>query len=119
VAQRIGVDFDNSSLAPVTLNDVEGVPHRFEIRSRLVGTGHVMDAIEIQEGQPRRYRFSVLGDFEADVEDDFRMPSLVIDGKQVPLGRGGMLMSYEGFTVDLRIRDTIDGVGGPLLDKDE
>jgi len=26
-----------------------------------------------------------------------------------------MLMSFEGFTVDLRIRDTIDVVGGPLL----
>ena len=65
-ARRIGVDFDNTPLAPVILNDVEGVPHRFEIRSRLVASGHVMDALEIQEGQPRGYRFSVLGDFEAD-----------------------------------------------------
>jgi hypothetical protein len=32
VARRMGVKFDNSSLAPVTLNDVEGTSHRFEIR---------------------------------------------------------------------------------------
>jgi hypothetical protein len=163
VARRMGVDFDNSSLAPVTLNDVEGVPHHFEIRSRLVGTGHVMDAIEVQEGQPRGYRFSVLGDFEAealtlfeqlyqrmraalavshvqhgdlgwqltkddtlsgrieaDLEDDLRMPILVIDGKEFRWEEvGRMLMSFEGFTVELRIRDTIDVVGGPLLDEDE
>jgi hypothetical protein len=30
-----------------------------------------------------------------------------------------MLMTYEGFTVDLRIRDTIEVVGGPLLDEDD
>jgi hypothetical protein len=132
-------------------------------RSRLVGTGHVMDAIEMQEGQPRGYLFSVLGDFEADaltlfaqlyermraglavrhvqhgdlgwqltkddalsgrieadLEDDLRMPILVIDGKEFRWDEvGRMLMSFEGFTVDLRIRDTIDVVGGPLLDEDE
>jgi hypothetical protein len=66
VARRMGVDFDNTALAPVVLNDGEGFPHRFEIRSRLVPTGRVMDALEIQEGQARGYRFSVLGDFEAD-----------------------------------------------------
>jgi hypothetical protein len=30
-----------------------------------------------------------------------------------------MLMTYEGFTVDLRIRDTIEVVGGPLQDEDD
>ena len=163
VALRMGVSFDNTALAPVTLNDVDGVPHHFEIRSRLVGTGHVMDALEVQKGQPRGYRFSVLGDFEADaltlfaqlyermraglaarhvqhgelgwqltkddalsgrieadLEDDLRMPILVIDGKEFRWEEvGRMLMSFEGFTVDLRIRDTIDVVGGPLLDEDE
>jgi hypothetical protein len=163
MARRMGVDFDNSSLAPVTLRDVEGAAHLFEIRSRLVATGHVMDAIEIQEGEPRGYRFSVLGDFdddaltlfaqlyermraglsvrhvehgdlgwqitkgdtvsgriEADLEDDLRMPILVIDGKELRWEEvGRMLMSYEGFTVDLRIRDTIDVVGCPLLGEDD
>jgi hypothetical protein len=163
VARRMGVEFDNSSLAPVTLNDTEGVPHHFEIRSRLVPTGHVMEAIEIRKGQPRGYRFSVLGDFdadaltlftqlyermraglavrhvrhgelgwqltkdeilsgriEADLEDDLGMPILVIDGKEFRWDEvGRMLMTFEGFTVDIRIRDTIDVVGGPLLDEGE
>jgi hypothetical protein len=122
-----------------------------------------MDAIEIQGGEPRGYRFSILGDFEAealtlfeqlyqrmraalavrhvehgdlgwqltkddtlsgrieaDLEDDLRMPILVIDGKEFRWEEvGRMLMSFEGFTVELRIRDTIDVVGGPLLDEDE
>ena len=48
------------------------------------------------------------------------MPILVIDGKEFCWQEvGRMLMSFEGFTVDLRIRDTIDVVGGPLLDEDE
>ena len=57
---------------------------------------------------------------EADVEDDLHMPILVIDGKEFRWEEvGRMLMSFEGFTVELRIRDTIDVVGGPLLDEDE
>jgi hypothetical protein len=73
VARRMGVTFDNTKLAPVTLTDVVGVPHHFEIRSQLVPTGHVMDAIEIQDGEPRGYLFSVLGDFDRGV-DPFRAP---------------------------------------------
>jgi hypothetical protein len=60
------------------------------------------------------------GRIEANLEDDLRMPILVIDGKEFCWEEvGRMLMSFEGFTVDLRIRDTIDVVGGPLLDDDE
>jgi hypothetical protein len=163
VARRMGVDFDNASLAPVILNDASELPHHFEIRSQLVGTGHLMEAIEVLEGEARGYRFSVLGDFEAealalfsqlyermrqalavrhvqhtdlgwqltkdetltgrieaDLEDDLRMPILVIDGREFRWEEvGRMLMSFEGFTVELRVRDSIDVVGGPLLDEEE
>ncbi len=63
---------------------------------------------------------TVSGRIEADLEDDLRMPILVIDGKEFRWEEvGQMLRSYEGFIVDLRIRDSIDVVGGPLLDEDE
>ena len=37
---KMGVDFDNSPLQPVTVPDVDGVAHTFEFRSMLVATGH-------------------------------------------------------------------------------
>jgi hypothetical protein len=36
LADRIGVDFDNTPIAPIVVADVDGVRHRFEIRSMLV-----------------------------------------------------------------------------------
>lgn len=42
---------------------------------------------------------------------------MVIDGREFSWEElGQILMSYEGFTLDLRVRDNIEVVGGPLLD---
>ena len=42
---------------------------------------------------------------------------MVIDGREFSWEElGQILMSYEGFTLDLRVRDSIKVVGGPLLD---
>ena len=42
---------------------------------------------------------------------------MVIDGREFNWEElGQILMSYEGFTLDLRVRDSIEVVGGPLLD---
>lgn len=35
LAQRLGVDFDNTPIPPIVVTDVDGVRHRFEIRSML------------------------------------------------------------------------------------
>lgn len=74
LAERLGVDFDNTPIAPIVVTDVDGVRHRFEIRSRLVGTGHAMSAREIRKLDERGgYRFEVLGDFETDARDLFEL----------------------------------------------
>src|SRR5712692_9454913 len=39
-ADRLGVTFDNTPLAPIVLADADGAQHTFEIRSMLVPTGH-------------------------------------------------------------------------------
>src|SRR5262249_32862083 len=70
---RMGVDFDNTALQPVVVSDVDDVEHTFEFRSMLVPTGHALYARErVPDGQ-EGYEFSVLGDFDANVWDLFRV----------------------------------------------
>ena len=70
LAERLGVDFDNTPIAPIVVTDVDGVRHRFEIRSMLVGTGHAMHAREVRHRDAQGgYRFAILGDLEADAQD--------------------------------------------------
>lgn len=74
MADRLGIDFDNTPIAPITVADVDGVRHRFEIRSMLVGTGHAMYAREVKNRDPEGgYRFEILGDLEADAQDLFKL----------------------------------------------
>ena len=160
VARQMGITFDQVDLQPVTLSDVDGQRHTFHVQSRLAPTGLVVEAFEVADGVPRGYRFSILGDFEADaialfsdlyermrhalsvkqvqrgefgwsieldqtvsgritsdLDGGDRLPVVVIDGREFSWEElGQILMSYEGFTLDLRVRDSIEVVGGPLLD---
>lgn len=73
IAERMGVEFDQTRLQPVTVADADGVEHTFEFQSMLVPTGHALHARErLAEGR-EGYEFSVLGDFEADVWDLFKL----------------------------------------------
>jgi hypothetical protein len=162
-AALMGVAFDNTPLQPVTVSDVDGVEHTFEFRSMLVPTGHALYARERVSREREGYEFSVLGDFDANVWDLFRVlydrirdglavrhveqgelgwriidarhlvgritwdperggevPLLVIDGKPFTWDQvGRMLMSFEGFTLRAFVSDSIEVVGGPLLEKEE
>jgi hypothetical protein len=159
----MGVEFDNTPLQPVTVSDCDGVNHTFEFRSMLVATGHALYARERLPKGREGYEFSVLGDFDANVWDLFRLlydrirrglavrhvehgelgwritdarrldgritwdpdrggevPLLVIDGRPFTWDEvGRMLMSFEGFTLRAVVDDTIEVVGGPLLDNDD
>jgi hypothetical protein len=160
-ADLLGVDFDNTPIAPIVVTDVDGVPHRFEIRSMLVGTGHAMYAREVEDREAEGgYRFAILGDLEAaaqdllqllrerirkglsvrhvhqtehgwqlteaqrlsgviewDAESDDGLPRLIVDGRPFTWDQiGRMLMTFEGFTLNAVVRDTIEVVGGPLAD---
>ena len=161
LAERLGVDFDNTPIAPIVVTDVDGVRHRFEIRSMLVGTGHAMYAREVRHRDVRGgYRFEILGDLEADARDLFKLlrerirqglsvrhvhetehgwhltqahrlsgviewdpetegalPLLIVDGRAFTWDQiGRMLMTFEGFTLNAIVEDTIEVVGGPLAD---
>jgi hypothetical protein len=60
-------------LQPITVPDVDGIDHTFEFRSMLVGTGHALYARErLPEGRDG-YEFSVLGDFDADAWELFKL----------------------------------------------
>lgn len=162
-AVRMGVAFDNTPLQPVTVRDVEGIEHTFEFRSMLVPTGHALHARERVADEEEGYEFSVLGDFDANVWDLFRVlydrirqelairhvehgelgwritdasqlvgritwdperagevPLLVVDGKPFTWDQvGRMLMSFEGFTLRAFVSDSIEVVGGPLLEKEK
>ena len=72
-AAMMGVDFDNTPLQPVIVSDADGVEHTFEFRSRLVPTGHALYARERMPEWQEGYEFSVLGDFDANVWDLFRV----------------------------------------------
>lgn len=152
MADRLGIDFDGTTLQPIVLADADGVPHTFQIRSMLVPTGHEMEAVESPRPAHGGYRFAVLGDLEADSWDLFqrlyekmreemtirhvertthgwqvgpeqrlvgriewdpasegRVPLLVVDGRPFTWEEvGRMLMTFEGFTLDARIEDTIE-----------
>jgi hypothetical protein len=159
MAQQLNVDFDDTRLAPVVLNDHDGAPHTFEIRSRLAPTGHVMEAIEVPLPERGGYRFAILADFGADAWDllqrlyqkmraamairhiartehgwqiidrsltgriewdpdtEGTTPALVVDGQALSWDEvGRMLITFEGFTLEARVEDTIEIVGGPLAD---
>jgi len=162
-AARMGVDFDQTQLQPVTVADADGIEHTFEFQSMLVPTGHALYARERLAEEREGYEFSVLGDFEADVWDLFKVlydrirrglavrhvergepgwrltdahhlvgriawdpdrsgevPLLVIDGRPFTWDEvGRMLMSFEGFTLRASVGDSIEVVGGPLLENDE
>jgi hypothetical protein len=159
LADRLGIAFDNTPIAPIVVADAEGVRHRFEIRSMLIGTGHAMYACEVRSRDAAGgYRFEVLGDLEANAQDLFRLlrerirqglsvrhvqqtehgcqltpahrlsgliewdpetqgalPLLIVDGRTFTWDQiGRMLMTFEGFTLNAIVEDTIEVVGGPL-----
>lgn len=161
VAHRLGIDFDSTPIAPIVVTDVDGVRHRFEIRSMLVGTGHAMYAREVRKRDARGgYRFAILGDYEAkaqdlikllrerirqglsvrhvqetehgwqltqghrlsgviewDPETEGALPLLIVDGRTFTWDEiGRMMMTFEGFTLNAIVKDTVEVVGGPHAD---
>jgi hypothetical protein len=161
VADRLGIAFDNTPIAPIVVADADGVRHRFAIRSMLVGTGHAMYAREVgSRDAAGGYRFEILGDREANAQDLFKLlrdrirqglsvrhvhqtehgwqltpahrlrgvvewdsetdgalPLLIVDGRTFTWDQiGRMLMTFEGFTLNAIVEDTIEVVGGPLAD---
>ncbi len=61
----------------------------------------------------------VSGRIDSDPDSDIRVPIVTIDGREFSWAQlGHMLMTFEGFELELRVRDSIEVVGGPLLDEE-
>ena len=57
----------------------------------------------------------LVGRIEWDAETNGELPLIVIDGKPFTWEQvGRMLMTFEGFTLDARVEDTIQGVANPI-----
>jgi hypothetical protein len=59
------LDFEHPNFQPIILKDVDGIPHEFRFRTRIIGTGILIDALEIKDGEPEGYKFQVIGELEA------------------------------------------------------
>lgn len=61
----------------------------------------------------------LVGRIEWDPDTDGATPLLLVDGKALKWHQvGRMLMTFEGFTLDARVEDSIEIVGEPLADED-
>lgn len=73
--------------------------------------GHTEHGWQIVEGS------RLVGRIERDPDTGGATPLLVVDGKPLTWDQvGRMLMTFEGFTLDARVEDSIEVVGGPLAD---
>ncbi|MEW6668586.1 MAG: hypothetical protein AB1512_25520 [Thermodesulfobacteriota bacterium] len=66
-AKNAGLDFQHVDFEPITLHDIDGIPHKFEFRTHVFGGNVSIEALEIRNGQPKGYELTVHGDAEDDM----------------------------------------------------
>ena len=87
VAEKFGLtNFDNPRLAPLDLTDARGKSHHFILQVHLFMPGVAVDAVEIREGEPKGYRFQIIGDPEDDI--------LALSGRLVERLRRALAMTH-------------------------
>ena len=64
-AEYLGLDYEHVSFDPLTLQDLDGVPHTFEFHPQLFGDQLSLQALEV--GPDEGYEFSVIADAEQDL----------------------------------------------------
>ncbi len=100
VAHRSGlIDFEHIDFEPVTMSDVSGCAHVFEMRTRLFGDGILIDAIESSDDdRSEGYSFRIIGDEKGDLFELF--------GKLVGKMRRALAQSHlEADAYGLQIRE--------------
>ena len=65
IAEYLGLDYEHVSFDPLTLQDLDGVPHTFQFRPHIFGDQLSLDALET--GPENGYEFSVIADAEQDL----------------------------------------------------
>ncbi len=84
VSYETGLKFDHLSFHPVTLKDTGDQDHTFHFQTHLFGDHVAIRALEIQDGEPRGYEFSICGDVEDDL---FGLFGKLVDRIRRELGR--------------------------------
>ena len=72
VAENMGLDFQHVDFDPITLQDINGVSHKFEFRTHIFGTNISIEALEVQNDKLKGYEFSIYGDAEDDMLNLFK-----------------------------------------------
>ena len=67
MAKRAGLDFQHLSFDHITLKDWDNKRHTFHFQTRLLGDHVIIEALEIQDDEPKGYSFSICGDPEDDL----------------------------------------------------
>lgn len=67
ISESIGLNFNHLSFHPITLADKDDENHTFDFQTRLFGDKVLIQALEIRNGEPRGYEFSIHGDAEEDL----------------------------------------------------
>jgi len=67
VAKYMELDFQHVDFDPITMGDIDGVPHTFEFRTHMFGANVSIEAFEIKDSQISGYEFAVAGDAEGDM----------------------------------------------------
>lgn len=67
ISESIGLNFNHLSFHPITLADKNDENHTFDFQTRLFGDKVLIQALEIRDGEPRGYEFSIHGDAEEDL----------------------------------------------------
>jgi len=67
ISESIGLNFNHISFHPITLADKDDKNHTFHFKTHLFGDNVLIQALEIKDGEPRGYEFSIHGDAEEDL----------------------------------------------------
>ena len=70
VAEYLGLDYEHVAFEPVTLQDLDGIPHTFQFRPHIFGDRLSLMALEV--GPEQGYEFSVVANTEQDLFVTFR-----------------------------------------------
>jgi hypothetical protein len=71
ISDSTGFDYEHVEFEPIMIKDADGVDHKFHFTVRLLGDRVAIDTIEIKDGHPGGYEFSVIGDMEEELFELF------------------------------------------------
>jgi len=90
----LDLDYEHVSFDPLTLRDLDGMPHTFQFRTHIFSDQLSLDALET--GREEGYEFSVIADAEQDLFVTFRR---LFERIRRELGRKHIEQAGEGYEI--------------------